>query len=104
MDKGKFQFIFILVVVSLSLIRLSFEYDVSRFNHRFDSKKLVTPDQMTDTDLAMAELTKLEYKLANKLFDEKDLSKLYRLMEMVNNIGSRLNTPAVYWYSRQGRK
>jgi tetrahydrodipicolinate N-succinyltransferase len=82
------------------------QYDLSRLNHRFDSKQLVTTTGHASKkieDSTFDELRRLEVKLERAAtFSQKDMNKLFQLMQNVIDMGKRVNTPRVYWYSRQG--
>jgi hypothetical protein len=88
----------------MNFICFSSQYDVSRINHRFDTKKLVTINKLTLVDRLYADLTKLESKLMkNNFFNEKDLANLYRLVKLVKGLRKNVYTPpSINWYMRQG--
>ena len=96
--------VYMLITISINLICFTSQYDVSRINHRFDTKKLVTINKMTLVDRLYVDLTKLEFKLMkNKYFNEKDLANLYRLMTLVKGLRKNVHTPPpINWYMRQG--
>ena len=93
-----------LTIISLNFIIFSSGYAfLPRIYNRFDTKQHLVNEVMTDEDRALIELRKLELKLKSMSFYEKDLVSLFRLMGLVESMKIKVDTPPVYWYSRQGR-
>jgi hypothetical protein len=93
-----------LTIISLNFIYVSSGYAfLPRIYNRFDAKQHLINEVMTDEDRALAELRKLELKLKSMSFYEKDLVSLFRLVGLVKSMRNEVETPPVYWYSRQGR-
>jgi hypothetical protein len=106
MLRQKIQVAYLLIAFAFNLVYFTSQYDLTRLNHRFDSKQLVTTTSHTKKieDLTFDELSKLELKLEHTTFSQKDMNKLFQLMKNVVDMGKKVNTPHVYWYSRQGRQ
>ena len=105
MLRQKIQVAYLLISLALNLVYFTSQYDLSRLNHRFDSKQLVTSTGHTKKieDSTLDELRRLELKLERAAtFSQKDMNTLLQLMQNVIDMGKRVNTPSVYWYSRQG--
>ena len=88
----------LLLVISLNSISFTNEYTIYRMDYFFSNKSTVNIEEFILIQLGM-----LEKKLIQNKFMDNDLIKLKNLMGTIIIMKKSIETPPVYWYSRQGR-